>query len=241
MDGWKINLRSPDAAINLLFNDVFLGQRGIAFIIEIVAQCNQMGTVFAVNTVEQKATYQFDEESYLQKFQIKLFVRNKTNRLVIKWANTGTNAEHQMKDLEILIKSIRILPLVGEVQSTTTSDIIYLESILSAEILRVLRQDLNMNRDPSEFFKLTFAQKNVRYLKDEEVKVDWQKLIVTLRNPAFNKTHYINLYADKAHYNDVLFKELYRVENRPYVHDYKHLDREHPDYINKLQNPHEEK
>ena len=241
MDGWKINLSSPDAAINLLLNDVFLGQRGSAFIVEIVAQCNHAGTVFAVNTVEQKATFQFDAEDYLQKFQIKLFVKNKSNRLVIKWANTNTNAEHRVEDLSIVIQSITIYPLIAEIQSTTTSDIIYLQSILPKDTLRVLRRDLELNRDPSEFFKFTFAQKNVRYLKDEEVKVNWKDLIITLRNPAFNKTHYINLYADKAHYNEVLFGDLYRVENRPFIHDYKHLDREHPDYINRSQNPHEEK
>lgn len=219
--GWQVLLESSDAACIAIAEKVFLGTRGRVYVVEIVAECNKDGKTFEVNTVEQRGTFRFTSANNPQKFNIKLHVKNKNNRIVIRWNNEPTDAYDNSKVTRITFKSIRVLPLIAEVQSTSNTDILYLDSILDVDTVAVLRKDMESGVNLDDFFKFEVSQKNRRYLDENEFKVDWKTMTMTLLNPLFNYTHYLSLYADKEHYNDVLFKQLYKVDDRK-ISDYKH-------------------
>lgn len=224
--GWQILLHEPDSAVIVLAESVFLGRRGKSYVVELAAQTNRAGVGIEINTVEQRSAYRLTEQGYSQKIAAELYVRNKKNRLVLKWKNAPYDPVVHTTPLDLTFRSIRVLPLLSVIQSTKTTDILYLGSILGEEMLAVWSYLLENKIDPATVFTFLISQKDKKHLEPHEFTVDWEQRTITLLNPLFNYTHYLSLYADRQQYNDVLYRHLYKTD--VLGASYHNLSRSHP-------------
>ncbi len=96
------------------------------------------------------------------------------------------------------IMELSIRRLLKVVHSTSRDDAIDLSGVMPEPISAAAAYTLARGGDPSSYLTVYVAHSGISHerVPASDVSMDWSTMIMTIRNPLFNSTHYVSIYAD---------------------------------------------
>jgi len=122
---------------------------------------------------------------------------------------------------DIDIASLSVKRLLRIVHSTSRDDILYLSEVMAHPVKVAVAYSLEHGEDPGSYLMVHVVHHSLAHepVPQEDLSMDWETMALTIRNPLFNSTHYVSIYA-----NMIRFKAIHVAINPEKAADYRTAD-----------------
>jgi hypothetical protein len=195
-------ISSPDGRFALMTDDLDISPRKKPYRVEIIASSKEYDSTYVLEMGGKfSKIFKFTQANQFQKFNFDFDnVDSRYISFIIKpFYEDGRH--------EINIAKFSLKELIHKISTDGIEDYVYLEDHLPSELLRFIALLLSRGLNPSDYISIMVTQLGGRIVPDGDINIDWQDLILRLKNMFCNYTHYVSFYVNLEEFKNILGTE----------------------------------